>query len=298
MNNRNKPVKSRIRPSRFVSFAYVMPLAAVIIAAWLVWRAIPVKGPEIILQASEAEAISPGRTMVRFRGIDVGEVTDVQLADNYNTVNIHIELEENQEKFARSGARFWIVKPEVRLGQVSGLNTIISGRYIAAEPGDGKPVKIFQVLEEIPVAGLAEGDLQIELFSAYAGSVSKGANIFFRDMEIGVVHDVGLSTDSSYVSVDAVIYNKYARLVRSNSVFWKGQGLDIDISLLKGISFDMGNFQSLLSSKIMMGTPNQYGERAEDGRVYTLHEKPEKEWLLWNAKIPAEPETDVEVLPP
>lgn len=290
MSDANKPVKPKIRRARFISLAYVMPLVAVVIAIWLVWRAIPEEGPEIILEASDAEGISPERTMVRYRGIDVGEVKEIQLSDDYKSVNIRIQFYKNQDRFAQSGARFWIVKPKIRLGQVSGLTTLISGRFIAAQPGHGKLEKTFHALDEVPVAGMDGKDLQIELFTPSADPIEKGSNIVFRDMKIGVVNNIALSNDSSYVSIDAVIFKDYARLVRSNSMFWKGKAVNVNFSLQQGLSFDMNSFESLLNSEINMATPTRYGERTKNGAVFSLHDKPEEEWLIWNPKIPMQEE--------
>jgi paraquat-inducible protein B len=291
-DNSARPERSRITKTRYLSFAFITPLVAVLIAFWLVIRAIPEKGPDIDLIVSTADGISPKSTKVRYRGIDVGEVVDVHLDEDYENAVIAVQLFDKQDRFARSGAEFWIIKPELSLGKVSGLTTIITGRYIEAKPGNGPPKKSFRVMDESPVSEINNNDLKIQLFSAEADAIQKGTNILYRDIKIGHIQEVYLSDDSSRVMMDAVINRKYAKLVRKNSVFWKEKGLSVDFSLLKGFDFNVENFQSILGKQIKMATPVNFNERAADGYIFRLDIEGTDEWILWNPKIPLDTDND------
>lgn len=71
---------------------------------------------------------------VRYLGIDVGEVTDVQINDDLTSVIVAIRLVGQAERLARSGTQFWVERPRLDVSEVRGLETLVGGRYIAVEP--------------------------------------------------------------------------------------------------------------------------------------------------------------------
>ena len=74
--------------------------------------------------------------------------------------------------YLRESARFWIVKPRIAGGQVSGLGTLLSGAYIGMDPVlEGKRVTTFTGLEVPPVVTLQEAGKYFVLRSHRAGAI-------------------------------------------------------------------------------------------------------------------------------
>jgi paraquat-inducible protein B len=83
---------------------------------------------------------------------------------------------------------FWIVRPEVGLGNITGLGTVITGSEINVLPGKGKEQSEFVGLEKAPVA-LEEKGLRIILVTGRLGSLRPGSPIYYRGIEVGAVRE-------------------------------------------------------------------------------------------------------------
>jgi hypothetical protein len=92
-------------------------------------------GPEITIAWRTAAGLEAGKTPVKYKGVTVGEVKAVALgADGANAV-VTVALDKSAAGLARRDTRFWVVRPRVGTGGVSGLDTLLSGAYIAADAG-------------------------------------------------------------------------------------------------------------------------------------------------------------------
>jgi paraquat-inducible protein B len=277
----DQAVEARMTRGSWLSLAFVVPIVAVAIAGWLLYRSLPEEELYIELRTADAEGIEPVRTPLRYRGVEIGRVDNVALSGEFADVVIGVRLEPFASEFARQGARFWIARPELKLGQVSGLRSIITGSHIEAEPGDGEPATEFTVLDSAPLSGLSQGDLPIVLIAATTKSLTRGSGIYYRGLQIGLVEHVALGADNGHVRFDARIFRDYRRLVRSNSVFWMRSGLSLDFGLFKGIQLDADSLQTLLSGAIEMATPAMFAEEAVAGEGFGLADDPPSGWESW-----------------
>src|SRR5690606_12887272 len=103
-------------------------------AGWLGWRAMQEQGHVITIEFSTGSGIEPGDPLT-YRDLEVGLVRDVRLSEDLNRVMVKAELKPDAEPLAREGTRFWVVRPDVSLRRVRGLDTIIGPKYIRVEPG-------------------------------------------------------------------------------------------------------------------------------------------------------------------
>ncbi len=133
--------KARVRRRRLFRLIWMVPVMAVAVAAYLVFHRMQDFGPEVIVAFSDGGGLRVGQTPVRYRGVQVGEVTNVRLSKDEKKALVRIRLIRSAEGIAREGSRFWIVRPHVGFGQVTGLGTVLSGPEIDVLPGkeDAKP---------------------------------------------------------------------------------------------------------------------------------------------------------------
>jgi hypothetical protein len=68
-------------------------------------------------------------------------------------------------------------------------------------------------------------------------------------------------------------------------MFWNASGLRFDWSLFKGASLDLESLKALLAGGVAFATPTTPGAPAADGSHFTLHEKPEDDWLAWRPTV-------------
>ena len=121
---------SMLRTSRL----WWITAACVLLAGWLTWQSLPVRGPEITILFPDGHGLKQGDSL-RYRGIDAGSVTSVVLNADLDRVVAIVSLTPAASALAREGSRFWIVRPQVSTAGITGLETAIGPRYIAVVPG-------------------------------------------------------------------------------------------------------------------------------------------------------------------
>lgn len=217
---------------------------------------------------------------IRYRGVDIGKVEQVELDPTLGQVSFKAELNEQYAaRFLQSGARYALVQAKVGLGGVAHLDTLIKGAFVEATPGRGAGKETFPLSQGGP-AGLA-----LTLKSPSVDGISVGSPLLFRKMVVGSVTGVTLARDGSEVLIDVNVDGQYAHLIRANSRFWNVSGVKADIGLTGG-TIEVETVQSLLAGGIAFNTPErEMGATVKAGHRYPLHAKAEKEWLEWSPRI-------------
>src|SRR5688572_21385168 len=103
---------------------WLIPLLALAAAAYLLYQGLSSRGPLITIELPSGEGIAPGDA-VTFRDVRVGEVDSVALSPTLDRVLVRARLARTAAGLAVEGTRFWVVRPEVSLSRVAGLETII-----------------------------------------------------------------------------------------------------------------------------------------------------------------------------
>ena len=280
--------KARVRRRRAMRLVWIVPLLAIAIAAYLVYHRMQDYGPEITVKFTDGGGMRVGQTPVRYRGVQVGEVAGVTLSEDQKHAVVRIRLTKSGAAVAREGSQFWILRPRVGFGQVSGLATVLSGPEIHVRPGrpDSEPRKEFTGLENPPIA--LEGGLRI-ILRGERPKMRVDAPVYYRGVEVGVVHKLDLAPNSLSADVHVVIYPRYAGLVREGSSFWDVSGVNVKGGILKGVEVQFESLRAFITGGIEFATPPGTA-RVKQGTVFFLHAEPKKEWLAWTPKIPIPPE--------
>ena len=117
-------------PARRLPLVWLAPLAAVVVALFLLWREYEARGPLIEVVFPSADGVTAGETALRYRSVDVGRVESLSFTDDLSRVVAKIRVSPDVAPFIDADARFWVVRPEVSARGISGLETVISGAYI------------------------------------------------------------------------------------------------------------------------------------------------------------------------
>lgn len=261
---------------------WCMPVVAIAIAAWFVYRAIPQVSETIVLKVDKAPGINASNAFVMHRGVQIGRVTEVRLPEDLGPVELSIDLDEGRENFAKEGARYWIVRPELANASIQGLSTIVSGPEIHAEAGSGDTKTDFNALQNNPLPNTGSNDLSLTLRSLAKSNLSRGSKVVYRGMQVGVVLEVELAEKSNAISNTISIYEEHKNLVRANSVFWNSGGVNVDFGLFSGADVDISSLSSLLSGEISFATPDEPGELVESNKTYNLADEAEDDWQQWS----------------
>lgn len=265
--------------------AWVLPVLALLIAAWLVFRAIPDSAGTVVVTVANGDGIQASSTQLKYRGVPIGIVSDVVLSSDNSQVELSIDLNVGREDFAREGAKYWVVRPELNSTSLEGLGTIVSGVEIQSEPGDGAEVSRFSMLARTPLEGVSESDLKITLTASRKSGLNRGSSVSYRGIKTGVVTSINLSEAADGVVIDVNIFEEFADLVRVDSVFWNSGGLDVDFGLFSGADVNVGSVSSLFAGEISFATPDEFDIPATTGDVFVLADEVDDDWLEWQPEF-------------
>jgi paraquat-inducible protein B len=286
MDGQDELPRARVRRGRLFRFAWIVPIVAAAVAGWLLYERMRTYGPEIRIRFEQGAGLRVGQTPVKYRGVPIGEVTGVELSADHKHVVVSARLRRTATSVANEGSIFWIVRPQVGLGSVTGLNTVLSGPEIEVRPGDGPPKREFVGRENPP---LEENGLRLVLRAERPKSLRGGSPVYYRGIEVGAVQKVDLSANATSADVALLIQPRFAPLVREGSAFWNTSGISVKGGLLKGLEVEFESLRSLATGGVEFASPPN-SPRARGGTAFFLHEEPKKEWLAWQPRIalPAE----------
>ncbi len=247
---------AKIRPASNWSAIWVLPIIALIIGGWLGWRAYSQTGIEVQVRFVSGAGIQVNKTQVIYKGMSVGKVTALELdetADNTGVIAT-LEMTKAAAPHLLAGTRFWLVKPSVTLAGITGLETLVSGNYIAISPGEGEPARSFKALSEAPPLSDRTPGLHITLKADRLGSLNRDSPVFYKQIQVGQVKSYTLSEDHNTVEVKIFIQPPYASLVRKHTRFWNASGISVDASL-SGLKIRSESLASIAAGGISFATP-------------------------------------------
>lgn len=117
MNNQNNPQPQpvEIKRDRGISPLWLLPLLALCLAGWLVYKAVNEAGERIQIHFNNASGLIAGRTTIRYQGLEVGMVRDVSLSKDLKSIYVTADIYPEAAKTLRSNTQFWLVKPKASI---------------------------------------------------------------------------------------------------------------------------------------------------------------------------------------
>ena len=275
-----------------VSLVWLVPIVALIIGGWLAYKAFTEQGPTITIQFKSASGLQAGKTKVKLKDVDIGQVTSIDVGDDMNHVIVTAELKYGSNDYLTDKTRFWVARPRITASRVSGLETLLSGAYIAIDPVlEGEPVEHFSGLEEPPLFTTSEPGSKFVLRSETLGSLNIGSPVYYRQIQVG--HVVGYSLDDEQrddsaddpltqgakdVTIELFIGAPHDRLVWQSTRFWNASGVDFSLSA-EGVNVDTQSLLSVLIGGVAFGNPDTLddpGKAPAPGQMFPLYASREK----------------------
>ena len=167
---------------------WLIPIVAALVGGWIVIKGILDKGPTITISFKTAEGLEAGKTKVKFKSLEVGEVKSLAFDKERRGVVATVELIKQTEPYLVDDTQFWVVRPRFAGGQVSGLGTLFSGAYIAIDVGRSRePERKFTGLEVPPIVTANLAGREFVLRADTMGSLQVGSPLYFRHILTGQV---------------------------------------------------------------------------------------------------------------
>ncbi|MHC8381207.1 PqiB family protein [Pseudomonas sp. LB3P14] len=246
------PVKTR----RFsVSLVWIVPIVAVLVGISLVVHSLMQEGPTITITFKTGSGLTANKTEVKYRNVVIGQVTDVELSDDQKSVNATVKLAKQAESFTREDSQFWVVRPRIGAGGVSGIDTLLSGDYIGADIGQANArAKKFTGLENPPPITYGEPGKRFTLHTQDLGSLDIGSPIYYRKIPVGQVVAYALDADGKGVNIEVFIHSPNDAYVTENTRFWNASGIDVNVGA-NGFSVKTESLSSILVGGIAFRAP-------------------------------------------
>lgn len=269
------PSGTFVRPRHRLSAIWIVPLLAILVGIGLAVQAIRALGPEITIQFVVAEGLEANKTRVKFKDVEIGTVKRIALNPDRKTVRISVQMDKQAEGLLVEDSRFWVVRPRVAAGGISGLATLLSGAYIAVDPGKSKLARDTFVGLETPPLVTSDTPGSIFLLSASdLGSLDIGTPVFFRRSQVGRVIAYSIQKEGKGVDVRVFIDAPYDHFVRQDSRFWHASGIGVSLNS-EGVKLDMQSLVSLALGGIAFssstGDEDEPVPKAESGTTFILY---------------------------
>ncbi|WP_250627188.1 intermembrane transport protein PqiB [Pinirhizobacter soli] len=239
-----------------ISLIWLVPLVAAIVGASLLVHGWLGQGPSIIVTFQTAEGLEANKTQVKYKNVVIGKVTQIALNRDHSQVKVKIDLEKNAESFATKDTRFWVVRPRVGIGGVSGVDTLFSGAFIGADTGDSTDEQDeFKGLETPPPVLHGQPGRRFTLHSGDLGSLDIGSPVYFRRVQVGHVVSHALDENGKGVSLQVFIDGPNDRYVSKSSRFWNASGVDVSLGA-DGLKLNTQSLATVLAGGVAFQSPN------------------------------------------
>ena len=245
------------------------------------------QGPDIEISFKTADGLEEGKTKIKYRNVDMGLVKEVRLNDDLDGIVAKVQMDTQSVPLLVKDTGFWVVTARVGLGNITGLDTLLSGAYIELAPGTDKTKeRQFVGLEQPPLTAADAPGLRLKLTSNHASSVTAGDTVLYKGYKVGRVETMTFNPEDKLVNYQIFIDAPYQELVTSSVRFWDISGISvstgatgfkvrtgsIDTILFGGVTFDVptgikegdqvaknSTFELYKSYKDILENPFQYG---------------------------------------
>jgi paraquat-inducible protein B len=261
------------KSGRSLPLVWLVPAVALAIGAWLAVSHWLERGTVIIISFRTAEGLQAGKTKIKYKDIDVGQITEINLAPDLSGVIATAELVKGAESRVVDDTRFWVVRPRISGSTVSGLQTLLSGSYVAMDVGkSAHRARVFVGLEQPPAFTTDSPGRQVNLRAEDIGSLDVGSPVYYRRLQVGQVAAYELEKDGKAVKITVFINAPYDRFVSGNSRFWHASGIDMALDA-EGVRVKTESLVSLAIGGVAFGTPLEESEPAPIAAdtVFELH---------------------------
>ncbi|MBT9516074.1 MAG: MCE family protein [Methyloversatilis discipulorum] len=243
-------------PRRFrIPLVWVIPIVAALIGLFLAARTWYEQGPVVTLQFRTGAGLEPGKTRIKYKDVDVGQISTVRLAEDGSHVVAIAQMAREAAPLLVEDTRFWVVSAKVSGSAVSGLDTLLSGTYVGMDAGkSGEARRDFVGLEDAPVVSLGVPGRSFALHADSLGSIDVGTPVYFRRIQAGQVTAFKLDDAGQHLDIQVFIKSPYDRFVTIDTRFWNASGIDLKLGA-EGLQLNTESATAILAGGLAFETP-------------------------------------------
>ena len=219
-----------IVPRRRFPLVWLIPIAASLIGVAMLVQSWRSGGPRVFIDFTNAQGLTAGKTHVSYKDVVVGTVSAVSLSKDFSGVVATVDFTRDARDLLKDDTRFWIVRPQIGAAGVSGIETLLSGPYIALDPGStGNAQTHYKGIDDAPMVTRGSAGKRFLLKAADIGSLYVGAPIYFHHLKAGRMVSYQMSPDKS-LDIRIFIDAPYDQFVHPTTRFWNASGVDLSLT--------------------------------------------------------------------
>ena len=268
---------------------WILPAVVVLAGGFVVIREKLAQGTSIEIRFANAEGLESNKTKVRYKDVEIGEVTQIRVGDDRKDVIVTAEIHRHAKSYLVDDTRFWVVRPRVSGAGVSGLATLVSGAYISVDVGASTVKRDdFVGLETPPIVTADRPGREFILHADDLGSLDIGSSVFYRHITAGQV--VGYTLDrggNGGVTIKVFINEPFDAYVTAATRFWQASGIDMSVNA-DGVKLRTESLASILEGGVAFGKLSSAADSpvAVD-TAFTLYGDPDRAMRPAEAEIRA-----------
>jgi len=251
---------------------WLIPIIAAGLGIWLATQAVMKSGPTVTLTFESAEGLEAGKTKIRYKNVDIGDVKDIALSPDRTQVIVTAELVKDAEDFLVEDTQFWVVRPRISAGEVSGIGTLFSGSYISLKVGESTVKRDqFTGLESAPILTSKLAGKEFMLSASDMGSLDIGSPVYYRHIRVGEVVAYDIDPNGHDIHVRIFVHAPFHNYVSRSTRFWNASGVDASMDS-KGVQVETESLISILAGGIAFEAPASEtdAELVTDDQVFPL----------------------------
>ena len=244
---------AEIKRSFWPGWIWAVPIAAFAVAGWLGIRALVHGGEPVVVVFDNAYGIKADETIVTMRGVKIGDVSDVSLADDGHHVEVALKIDRGPARYLRTGTRFWLLGAQVELSDPASLKAALAGPEIEMEPGPGQPTRHFVGESRPPAVAPAAAGTSFVLDADRIGSLDQGTPVYYAGKQVGAVTAVHMLGAHRF-AFDVFVGTPYDRFVTTGAHFWDASAVEVSASGA-GIRAQLLSPKAVLSGGVAFDAP-------------------------------------------
>lgn len=276
-----QPAPLDVRPTRRplwqrISVVWLVPFLALLVSLGVAYQSYSTQGTLIEISFENASGVTADETVIKYRDVTVGRVKKVIFADGLTDVLVYARVDSTVVPYLDDDATFWVVRPDVSVRGITGLDTVLGGVYIEGNWDTQADVAQTQFvgLEDAPLTRAGQEGSVISLRTRDGSALSEGAPILHKGIQVGYLETPTLSFDGNEVIAEAFINSPYDRRITSTTRFWDTSGFSISLGT-GGVSLDVNSIASLIEGGIAFDTVVSGGRPIRPGQLFDIFDDEE-----------------------
>jgi paraquat-inducible protein B len=255
-----------------LSVVWIIPILAAAVGLGILIQRISTEGPTITIVFSAGNGIEAGKTLLKYKDVNIGQVSAVQLIQGYAQVRVTAKIAKSAAGLMVDDTKFWVVAPHIGLTGISSISTLLSGNYIGVQAGSSDRSRRSFVGLDVPPRIVGQKGKRFVLQAPDLGSLGVGAPVYFRRLPVGEVESYRLAAGGKAVEVGIFISSPYDADVHPDTRFWNASGVDISIGE-NGLDVRTASLLALLAGGLSFDTPEfaNVAAAANEGALFTLY---------------------------